>query len=321
MELAAKVLTTESVPRSHRLSYWRDLVCDTFVELACESAAPHDFSGSIQSLEFDGTKYSHVKSSWHRVVRDKRRISNSNFTHFLLSLQLRGRGRLIQDGRLVDLEPGDFALYDVTRPYELQFEEDFEQLVVQLPRNQILSRLFDADGLVAVGVSGQSGLGRLASTLIVQTASQLDCLDAPGLAQAQSSALDLVAHALANGRNVSVERQSESRQLILRRILNYIEENLSNPGLSCERVAVENGVSERYLRKLFQAKGHGVSEWLWLRRLERARQDIADPLLRHRSITSIAYDWGFKDTGHFSRAFKARFGTTPSSIRAGETDS
>ena len=69
---------------------------------------------------------------------------------------------------MAHLEPGDFALYDVTRPYELQFEEDFEQLVMQLPRRQVLSRLFDADGLMAVGVSGRTGLGRLASTLIVQ---------------------------------------------------------------------------------------------------------------------------------------------------------
>lgn len=321
MDLAGKILTTESVPPSHRLRYWRDLVCDTFVELACESASPQNFSGSIQSREFDGTKYSKVKSSWHRVIRDKRRISNSIFTHFLLSLQLRGRGRLVQDGRVANLEPGDFALYDVTRPYELQFEDHFEQLVLQLPRSQIVSRLFDADGLVAVGVSGQSGLGRLASTLIVQTASQLDCLDAASLNQAQSSALDLVAHALGDGRNVPVERQSESRELTIRRILRYIEDNLSDPGLSCERVAVENGISERYLRKLFQAKGHGVSEWLWLRRLERAREDIVDPLFRHRSITSIAYDWGFKDTGHFSRAFRARFGTTPSRLRIAEADS
>lgn len=320
MELSASALSTDSVPQSHRLPFWRDLVCDTFVELACESASPHNFSGSIRTRDFNGTKYSQVKSTWHHVVRDKRRISRSNFDHFLLSLQLRGRGKLLQDGRVAHLEPGDFALYDVTRPYELQFEEDFEQLVMQLPRRQVLSRLFDADGLMAVGVSGRTGLGRLASTLIVQTASQLDCLDPASLSQAQSSALDLVAHALANGRNLTVERQSESRELTLRRILFYINTNLSDPGLSCERVAVENGISERYLRKLFQSKGHGVSEWIWARRLECAKEAITDPLSRHRSITSIAYDWGFKDSGHFSRAFKARFGATPRDVRTSAMD-
>ena len=321
MELSAFALSTDSVPQSHRLPYWRDLVCDTFVELACESVSPYNFSGSIKTRDFDGTIYSQVKSTWHHVVRDKRRISRSSFDHFLLSLQLRGRGKLFQDGRVAHLEPGDFALYDVTKPYELQFEEDFEQLVMQLPRNKILSRLFDADGLMAVGVSGKTGLGRLASTLIVQTASQLDCLDSAGLSQAQSSALDLVAHALANDRNLTVERQSESRELTLRRILFYINDNLSDPSLSCERVALENGISERYLRKLFQAKGHGVSEWIWARRLERAREVLTDPLFRYRSITSIAYDWGFKDASHFSRAFKARFGDTPRGIRTGALDS
>ena len=315
MEFAAKALTTDSVPLSHRLPFWRDLVCDTFVELTCESVAAQNFSGSIQTLELEGTRYSKVRSTWHHVIRDRRRISASSFDHFLLSLQLKGKGRLLQDGRIADLEPGDFALYDVTRPYELHFEDDFEQLVLQLPRSQIQSRIFDADGLMAIGVSGKTGLGRLASTLLVQTASQLDCLESSGLLRAQSSALDLVAHALADGRNLSVERQSESRELTLRRILLYIEDHLSEPGLSCERVGQDNGVSERYLRKLFHAKGHGVSEWIWARRLERARLDIVDPLLSHRSITSVAYDWGFKDTGHFSRAFKSRFGLSPRSVR------
>lgn len=315
MEFAAKTLSTDSVPPSHRLPFWRDLVCDTFVELTCESVASPNFRGSIQSVDFEGTKYAKVKSTWHHVIRDRRRIANSNFDHFLLSLQLKGKGRLLQDGRIADLEPGDFALYDVTRPYELHFEEDFEQLVLQLPRSQIQSRIFDPDGLMAIGVSGKSGLGRLASTLLVQTASQLDCLNADGLLQAQSSALDLVAHALADGRSLAVERQSESRELTLRRVLHYIETHLCEPGLTCERVAQENGLSERYLRKLFQAKGHGVAEWIWARRLERARLDIVDPLLSHRSITSVAYDWGFKDAGHFSRAFKSRFGLSPRAVR------
>lgn len=316
MHLVANVLTTDSVPPSRRLPYWRDLVCDTFVELACETAAPGDFSGSIKSRDRDGTRFSQVKSKRHHVVRDRRRIANSAFSHFLLSVQLSGRCRLMQDGRIAHLHPGDFSLYDVTRPYELRFDDDFEQLVLQVPRHQILSRLLDPSGLVAVRVSGQRGLGRLASTLVIQTASQLDCLDTTGFAHAQSSALDLVAHALADERGIVVEQQSESRELTFHRILSFIEDHLSDPDLSCERIAAASGISERHLRKIFHAKGHSASGWLWQRRLERARQRLVDPQFRQRTITTIAFDCGFKDACHFSKAFKSRFGTTPSGFRA-----
>jgi len=319
MDLPANLISTDSVPPSHRLPYWRDLVCDTFVELGCESVQKKGFYGQIESRELAETKYSHVISTAHHVRRDKTRIASSSAEHFLLSLQVKGHGTLVQDGREAMLSPGDFALYDVTRPYELIFEEEFEQLVMQVPRDQITSRLFDIDNLTAVGVSGKVGAGRLASMLITQTASQLAYLDEDSLGKVQSSALDLMANALAGQIGVRSEIVSEGQELTIRRILHYIEDSLGDPSLTCEIVAQANGISERYLRKLFQAKGHGVSEWIWQRRLEQARLDLQDPLMAHRSITSIAYDWGFKDTAHFSRAFKKRFDRTPRQIRQAPT--
>jgi len=292
-------------------------VCDTFVDLACEVTQSRDFHGEIEHWSGRELAYSKVRSTAHKVRRDKRRISQSTDDHFLLSLQVRGNGSLVQDGRNAILKPGDFALYDVTRPYNLMFDSEFEQLVMQIPREEITARLFDADNLTAVGVCGRQGAGRLASTLIAQTASQLAILDEESLVQAQTCVLDLMANALASSCGERSETISESQELTIKRILRYIDDALNDPSLTCEQVAVANGISERYLRKLFQSKGHSVSEWIWMRRLEGAKGDLQNPRLKHRSITSIAYDWGFKDAAHFSRAFKNRFELTPREIRAG----
>jgi transcriptional regulator GlxA family with amidase domain len=43
--------------------------------------------------------------------------------------------------------------------------------------------------------------------------------------------------------------------------------------------------------------------------------DLTDPRQRHLSVTTIGFTWGFKDAAHFSRAFKAHFGRTPSDAR------
>jgi AraC-like DNA-binding protein len=311
------IISTDAVPLSHRRPYWRDLVCNTFVDLACEIDRPETFHGRIEKWQGASLAYSTVKANAHHVSRDRERIARSTDDHFLLSLQISGTGLLGQDGRHAILHPGDFAIYDVTRPYRLLFDDEFEQLVMQIPRAQIARRLFDAENLTAVSVDGQQGAGRLASTLIAQTASQLAALDARSLEQAQSCVLDLAANALAASTGQRSEIVSESQELTVRRILHYIDERLGDPALTCELVARENGISERYLRKLFQNKGHGVAEWIWSRRLEKAREDLRNPRLAHRSITSVAYDWGFKDTGHFSRAFKTRFGETPREARAG----
>ena len=45
-----------------------------------------------------------------------------------------------QDGRDALLGPGDFALYDSTRPYQLQFDDDFQQFVLKLPGPTLRTR-------------------------------------------------------------------------------------------------------------------------------------------------------------------------------------
>jgi AraC family transcriptional activator of tynA and feaB len=52
-------------------------------------------------------------------------------------------------------------------------------------------------------------------------------------------------------------------------------------------------------------------KWVWSQRLDRCASDLKAPLLKSRTIGEIAYQWGFSDVSHFSRAFKQRFGATP----------
>lgn len=51
-------------------------------------------------------------------------------------------------------------------------------------------------------------------------------------------------------------------------------------------------------------------------RVARAREMLADPALRERSILLIALDCGFGSIGPFNRAFKAATGVTPRAFRA-----
>ncbi len=50
-------------------------------------------------------------------------------------------------------------------------------------------------------------------------------------------------------------------------------------------------------------------------RLDRCREELEDRRQRARSITEIAFRWGFNDSAHFSRVFKARFGMSPRAVR------
>jgi AraC-like DNA-binding protein len=309
-------LTTESVAAHERLAYWRDVVCATFVELDCDSPVPEGFFGSVTNSSLCGIQFSNVQSGPQHVVRTRSRIAQSDLDYFLLSLQVRGQGMLAQDGRTAILKPGDFTLYDTTRPYDLSFKEDFNQLVLRLPREIVSDRLTDTEQLTALCISGAHGVGRLASTFLHQLHQQLDEIDPLSVARLHASVVDLLATALGEQRGTKACRNSESQVLQRRRICAFIDRNLANPDLNCAMIAAEHRVSERYLRKLFEGSAMSVSEWIWSRRLDQARRDLADPLRAHISVTAIGYDVGFKDGAHFSRAFRAKFGVTPSTCRA-----
>ena len=81
--------------------------------------------------------------------------------------------------------------------------------------------------------------------------------------------------------------------------------------LSGERIAAANGVSVRHVNRLFAGEGTSLMHYVWERRLIRCRRDLTDPTMAHRTIGKIALAAGFNDLSHFSRAYRARYGTTP----------
>src|SRR5262249_19459719 len=108
---------------------------------------------------------------------------------------------------------------------------------------------------------------------------------------------------------------SHGSQALLR-IQCFIEENLGEPELTPFSIANRVGISLRHLHRLFSIHGHSVGEWIRVRRLEKCRRDLTDVQLRDKTITEIAFNWGFCDSAHFSRSFHTQFGMSPRKFRA-----
>ncbi|MFT3912496.1 MAG: helix-turn-helix domain-containing protein [Ferruginibacter sp.] len=105
------------------------------------------------------------------------------------------------------------------------------------------------------------------------------------------------------------------RELTRDRVKRFIDVNLDDPHLSLDRVAAAIGCSKRYLHKLFDGEADTLNAYIWQRRLERIRQDLADPALADRSITEIAFGRGFSSSTHFSRSFRESCGVSPRAYR------
>jgi AraC-like DNA-binding protein len=92
--------------------------------------------------------------------------------------------------------------------------------------------------------------------------------------------------------------------------------HLGESGLSVAAIAARHGIGPRYVRRLFEQEGITFSEFLLSARLERAHLMLTGPQFGHRTVASIAYSAGFADLSYFNRAFRKRYGLTPSEARA-----
>jgi AraC-like DNA-binding protein len=97
----------------------------------------------------------------------------------------------------------------------------------------------------------------------------------------------------------------------------FIEDHLSDPGLSATSVADGAGISERHLSRLFADAGTSVPRHILARRLDLAHSMLTHDLAEGERIVDIAAQCGFTSTAYFSQAFKARFGVTAGDVRRG----
>jgi acetamidase/formamidase/AraC-like DNA-binding protein len=107
---------------------------------------------------------------------------------------------------------------------------------------------------------------------------------------------------------------------ILHRLCQTIERKLDDPDLTPARVAELEGISERYMQKLFEGSGSSFTHYLRERRLQRTSAELSNPAEAHHSISEIAFRNGFNDSAHFSRAFRHRFGLSPREFRQQELE-
>lgn len=129
--------------------------------------------------------------------------------------------------------------------------------------------------------------------------------------------IDLAALAIGATRDVAEIAQGRGvRAARLAAIKAEIAANLQRPGLSAETVAGRLRMSSRYLRKLFETEGTSFSDFVTARRLAKVHRMLTDPRHLHRKIADLAFEVGFNEIATFNRAFRSRYGTTPSNIRA-----
>ena len=300
--------------------YWREQVCGEFVQLGCEPQPGQDLNNFEANLRggvgFTDVSFSEVISKPHIVNRTAEQISKAGEDDFLISFQLENNCTVRQYGREALLTPGSFALYDSMAPYSLSFEEDFHQFVVQMPRDVLARHLIEPEKYAAISVNAGNGLGSVLKDFIFSLASELSSSEVAPSEVLSENLVSLIALSFSSTIVQSGLTESDCvKDALVRRIKQFVENNLFDPTLNNNKVAESQGISIRYLHKLFQDKEESIHEMILSRRLAAAHELLVADNATRPTIESIAYHVGFSGASHFSRAFKAHYGVCPSNIK------
>ncbi|WP_306207286.1 helix-turn-helix domain-containing protein [Actinoplanes sp. RD1] len=220
-----------------------------------------------------------------------------------VKVMTRGRTRIDQGRGGADLGPADLVLLDPTRA--VRFESTASaHVTILVPRRELPIRPDRVDRLAGVRIDGRHGPGALVSALARASARSVTGFRSGDALRSAAAVIELITVALEA--RLGDERPAPDERL-RDRITGYIEARLADPGLSPPGIAAAHHISVRRLHKLFEDQPLTVAALIRRRRLERCRAELAGS---GRTVTAVASRWGFPDSTHFSKLFKATYGYT-----------
>ncbi|MBX6963389.1 helix-turn-helix domain-containing protein [Alcaligenes faecalis] len=311
-----KHIRTDALHPQERQRYWESAISDLYTVTSVEVQDLSRFYGRIAWRKLGDVLFSDIATSRSRVRREDRHIKRAEQDIVQINFQLQGKGLLKQDGRSAMTHPGEIVLYDSARPYEMCFDGDSRQISVDFPRHLLTARCGHLEHLVARPFPGSAGAGRFLYSYVANLVLQSSEEDSLLAGQLQEHFFDLLLTAFASVMQDEPAVLSKSRAATLTRLKIYLTHNLNNPELTPGMAAQAMGISLRTLHSLFEHEEQTVWNYIQYARLDCSRADIENLAMFSRSLSDIGFSWGFNDAAHFSRAFRRRFGMTPSECRA-----
>ena len=302
--------STRRIAPAKQYSSWRDAVSETHLAWDLPARRQSAFRALIRPQAFGAASVIECLCEPCSGGRGASEIARSDNAYYGILHLLRGRESVRQGGREACLEAGDFTLWDSTRPIDFAIGEPLHKITLLIPQALLDLALPHAQDRVATVLSGRTGCGALLAShlrTLAREAAQLPLASLPPLLH---TTLDLLAVALAP----EAAATSSYQHALLTRIRTFIADRLHDPDLAPARIAAAHGMSVRQLHRVFEGNGSTVERWIWEQRLLRCHRALLKP--GSGSVSQVAFQWGFSDAAHFSRAFRAQFGVTPRQLRS-----
>lgn len=238
----------------------------------------------------------------HRVVRD-------GMDHILVQVFIEGGGLASSDHLI---RAGDMLIIDLDQPHEM-LNTDFANLTMVLPR-ELHPHLAE---LLAKFHGKRLGADHPMVPFVAEHLCSLwkhvPDMDAGNAGAALNGTLGVLEHWLSHEAHIIEGVAPEVSLAVSKSIFRYIDRNLGE-SLTPEFLAGQFRISRSQLYRIF-APHDGVARYILERRLRRSLYMLSRPTHNDMTIGAIGFASGFSSESYFSKAFRNRYGMSPSEAR------
>lgn len=302
-------LSTSGLGPKRQIQCWTDALTDLCGHFDVDPMEASSFEGRINYTSVSRLKLCQIEASQHRIAHTISRAKLSEHPFVKIHFQTHGISYFEQNGRHIEVMPGDCLAYDVSCPHTIISPSLTRHAVVIVPKDLLQERGFRLAKMSACKLSARTGTGRIAYDFVHAAfgeAAKLSPHNAVGVAD---SLIDLLLLPL---READTMFDRVGPEAMYMRAQAFIREHLRDPDLCIDQISAALGCTKRYLHMLFSERGMTVSDYIWRARLVHCRQELETKV--GKTITDVAFSWGFSSSSHFSRVFRKFFGVVPSSI-------
>ncbi|MBR1225650.1 MULTISPECIES: helix-turn-helix domain-containing protein [unclassified Bradyrhizobium] len=306
---------TNDIPTHHRRQFWQKVVSDIYYSLDLRFLGGHDFHGNLGAWSLGPVSISRNVCDGLLYKRHERHLVNEREECFLITVPELAEIRFEQDGKDIRCRPGAFLIERSHLPYEFSHHDPAALWVLKIPSAVLRGRISRPERLATLQFDASRSVGALFVDTLRLSGERIEEMDETARTMMGKHLIDLLAMAVESDERVLAGHSSTIRNAHLHRCEHFIRTHLDDMRLTPQTVADGCGISLRYLHQIFEGEGVTVSTYIRAQRLLMCDAMLRDPHCR-KSISEIAYHWGFGDQAQFSRNYRGRFGCTPSEARA-----
>jgi AraC-like DNA-binding protein len=304
--------TLAGVAEADREELWERIVSATHVGMSLRFAADRPrrpFHGAVRRRAIGDLALVDAECDPCGGVRGRSRIAGSDDDLVAVMVTRSGGEFLARDDVQADLRPGGLLIWESHRPARFAVRGRFAKRTL-IARRTALDEVLGRGWSVGARLPSPSSAAAVLLVRYLDVLASADPLPPAVAGPARNAALELFAGLIRSGADAPAPAPAPALRSAMEA---WIDRNLHGE-ITPAAIAAAHGVSVRTVYRAFEPTGDTVGALVRTRRLARARSELS---AGGAPISMIARRWGFADSSHFSRAFKAYYGCSPTDYRAG----